>query len=895
MRSRSAEVRSAALAAFAAASVWVSLGTMMVLDARTLARAVALPPLWLLGAMAAAGAVVSVRLRWPPSRLWPLALTVLLWLPYLPSRVPAAFLIWDGPIEGLVWTAVAAGLLAPRVGAWLAHVGGGAVGDPRRAPWVAGLVAALCASLGFRAIEGLIPGGDEPHYLVITQSLLFDGDLRIENNHQRRDYWPYIQRDLKPDYLVRGQDGDIYPIHPPGVSVMVLPAFAAWGYHGAVATVIAATALAGALTWRTAWLLSGTAGGAWFAWAAVFLTAPYFFQEFTIFPDGAGGLLVAVGLWGVVRAATGRPPGPIGWAAAGGALAALPWFHTRFAVLAAALGLALALRARASEASPQTIERAPKRLRLVAFLLPPVVSAALWLTYFQVIWGTPNPAAPYGAFTNTSLSYMVRGIPGLLFDQQFGLVAAAPVYAVAALGWLALARRRVRLALELVAIAVPYVAAAASYGMWWGGESAPARFIAALLPAAALPLAWWWREHSAPGWRAFALALLLVSLLAVVPKLVVDGGTMIYNARDGVDLLLDWLAKSVDLPMAFPSLHRDAPALAWRDAAVWAASGLAVAGLAWGIGRRPMLGAERTWTLTVAGFAAASMAAAAIVWARNEMGVTPTRSQAAALDAWRPDWQTTTVHLRPWRSLTRETFARAIELGSTARAARQPGAPTLFRASWLPAADYDVVTTGASRLSGELTVLIGRTELPSERWRLEGRQEGYTGHVLRLPVPVYSVTVRGDGGAVGSIADLRLRVNALRTGAPTRGRYARRAARFGASRMFAMDDHLYLEPGGFWTRAEAVTEIVIDTDDPGRPTALWLQTGPVATTAVVSDGSWSERVGMGPLERRPVALPPRAGRDAWVLTIASGAGFRPNEHDPKSEDTRHLGVWIELR
>ena len=43
-----------------------------------------------------------------------------------------------------------------------------------------------------------MPGGDEPHYLVITQSLLYDGDLKIENNHQRGDYRAYYGGDLPP-------------------------------------------------------------------------------------------------------------------------------------------------------------------------------------------------------------------------------------------------------------------------------------------------------------------------------------------------------------------------------------------------------------------------------------------------------------------------------------------------------------------------------------------------------------------------------------------------------------------------------------------------------------------------------------------------------------------------
>ena len=82
------------------------------------------------------------------------------------------------------------------------------------------------------------PGGDEPHYLVITQSLLKDGDLQIENNYAARDYAAYFGGDIRPDYLVRGRDGQIYSIHAPGVSAVVLPTFALLGFRGAQATMV---------------------------------------------------------------------------------------------------------------------------------------------------------------------------------------------------------------------------------------------------------------------------------------------------------------------------------------------------------------------------------------------------------------------------------------------------------------------------------------------------------------------------------------------------------------------------------------------------------------------------------------------------------------------------------
>ena len=875
----------AGLPVVAGVSGWLSLATLMVTDDRTLARSAALPPLWWLAAFVIGAVAIAMLTRLSLARAWPLAISLLIWLPFLPFRIPVAFLVWTGPIEWAVWIAVVAGLLrkGPEI-------------PVARAPWITGAITVACAAAAFIAMEGAVPGGDEPHYLIITQSLLQDHDLRIENNHKQGDYKAYFKnQDLsKPDYLVRGKDGEIYPIHPIGVAAWVLPGFAIAGYRGAVATIILSTAAAAGVIWLAAfwflkpWHADASANAAWFAWAAVFLTTPFFFEEFTIFPDGAGALLASSALLLLVRLETGMETGVAWFGGTGLALALLPWFHTRFAVLAVSAGLVIGVRL--------VVRR--DWSALAAFAVVPVLLAAAWFGYFWMFWGTPNPAAPYAHLTETEWGNIRRGAPGLLFDQQFGLIAQAPVYALAIFGWLSLLRTRTRFAIEWLVLTVPYFLATAAYHMWWGGTSAPARFLTAVMPMAAIPLAWWWAERRTLAPRTLALTLLLLSIVFVIPHAFVRQGAMVFNDRDGFDLLLQWASNHVDLPMAFPGLHRGPEGFMMKETAVWGAAGLLLVLFAGVMARTRIRSAGATWTTIVWAAAIVAMIAGTTVWAMNgNPGVTAGRSQLAVLNDWHRNWQTTALRISPPRTLSADEFERQIEIGSTDRPSTsiaEKDAPTLLRVSFLPAGDYDIVTEGGESLGGELFLWTGKTELPTERWRLEGKRSGFTGLVASFPVAVYSATFRGDPEARASIRKLTLRVRALRVSEFGPQRFAQRAIRYGATRAFFMDDHAYMEGNGFWTRGESATMVVVDTDS-GQPAPdVVVQSGPVATSVRLRVGSWTSDVTLNAQERKSVALP-ASDQHRWPIEITTGAAFRPSDVVQGNGDTRPLGVWIELR
>lgn len=745
------------------------------------------------GAVGAAGPVVSMpwlmaglglgglELLRPNGILWP-------WLALaLPLVLPGASAVWlfSGPGVALAWAAAATAAAWTR----LAPASGrGSRARPQlsvAAPAILGVVWLGTASA---LVAPHAMSGDAPHYLTMARSLVEDGDLDLKNDYDDRTHRAFFAGSLEPRHTVANSWGQEYSFHGIGVAVLVAPAFGVLGAVGATWTLVVVMSAGAALLWTTVRDTTGQLGAAWFAWASLIGSAPYTLHAAAVYPDGPASLGVIGGLWLLARHRRERMPSLGTLAAVGAGLAALPWLHARLALPAGIFGLACLVA---------VLNDARDRWSRAAWLLMvPIISFAGWLAHSYVMFGTWNPAATIlGRTAPSALATAPAGIFGLLFDQEFGLLPTSPVFALAPLGLLSLIRRE-RLQAVAGGTALLGVTVTSSLWVWWGGDSAPARFLTVVLPVAATALGAAWATSGEPFRRVLLFALAL-SITVTALMTIVEGGVHTYNFPDGRGSIFEVLSPTVNVADAFPSMFRPGAtlrselpiAILWLGAA--ALGGVAVAW--WPRSAPGGLGAAALMVLLI-GSAAASAA-----WrARGVDARTPAMAQlhlATRLAAAAPS------HLGIWPPGSAGTLARRLAL-RTPESLRQSIDLRLYLPN-VPAGTYAIRThTGAVEGGSPCRVELGRDAPPYAAWDV-----GHTPPMLRLATAVHSVRVAG----CPTVDDVWLEPVAAPRASATA---ARRVSRIGALDVYALDDSSYVDGDGFWTGGDRTTAFLIAASAP---------------------------------------------------------------------------------
>jgi hypothetical protein len=540
---------------------------------------------------------------------------------------------------------------------------------------------------------------------------------------------------------------------------------------------------------------------------------------------------------------------------------------------------------------------------LLAIAVPYGVSLILWFAFFYWIWGTPWPQAPYGTLVQTNLLNLTFGGPGLIFDQEYGFVPYAPVFALAATGlwqmWRTGGNDR-RTALESILVFLALLAVVGAFRIWWGGTASPGRPVTSGLWLLALPIAVAVRVAPADSARRAAHHLLLwLSIGISAVMLYAEGGFLIANGRDGTSSLLEYLSPRWPAWSAAPSFIYHEPLTALIDTVAWlllaAAAGVVLSRI-----KTTRVGIASLAALCV-GFIAVSAGAALV----PHLPATPAwpgidvraRARTPLLDDFDRVARPVGVAYDPLRLISAAdvTTQSALEVRPGTRAESQPIRVLHNGRVSLPTGNYrlDIDWIGA-RQGEKVGLQIGRTGEAWRTWDVEPRPGEHWSTEFHLPFDAGFVGLRGTPElerTIGRIAFVPLSVI-------DRGRRPRYPEVLGASSTpgadyFYLDENALPEAKGFWIRGARTTRVMIQREHATGPLTLRLNSGLIPNRLRVSMPGWSDSVTLDPKFPGVIAVPV-PDRTLVTLEFAADHEFVPRELDPASTDPRTLGIWVEV-
>ena len=360
--------------------------------------------------------------------------------------------------------------------------------------------------------------GDEPHYLLIADSLLRDHDLRVLNNYSIDTP---VQRatgtKLDAPGHVEAHTDNQFSRHSPGLAfILVIPYWIA----GVIGTKIFMALLAGLwplLLYRVLFQVTGSERWSVLVALVLAIGLPFSAADNQIYPDLLAGMIIlCVTLKIFVRLKDQRRHSfsflSDLWT--GLLIALLPWLHFRFILPAVLLLVVYTYNAiRTPRESPAGSSRFQDRAPAVIV----ICSIVLMHVYSQIAFGSL-----FGYYHPDYFSFGAREtgmiFSGLHWDQTQGMFIQQPLFLLGLVGIALLIKANRQIAILLGILYASVLLTNASHPAWYGGYSFVGRF--------------WW-----------AVFALWVFPLAYVVKLLLAKNRIVLSALCGASIALQgWYA-----------------------------------------------------------------------------------------------------------------------------------------------------------------------------------------------------------------------------------------------------------------------------------------------------------------------------------------------------------------
>lgn len=342
--------------------------------------------------------------------------------------------------------------------------------------------------------------GDEPHYLLITKSLLSDGDVNLWNNFQNKDYLQFYpgQLDAHTKTGRRGAEFQ-YSRHVPGFSALILPAYALGASMGKTMAsalndpkyerkililvvrlfLCALAAVLSGMFYLIMETLLKNRKISLVAWGLFSFSTPLLFFSYRIYPEVIAAL-ISISVVYVFLIESKRSTFCL--LSVGLGIGLLPWFGLKYLVISFGCGLLFLI---------SFIKQKQKIEKYIYLALPIFFSAGFFLFFLWFLYGKLSLIAVYrgttvggnvtfNAFYHHNPVEFLRCWIGYLFDQRVGLFAYSPIFMLFFPGLILWLRKNRK---EVLSFLIPMTLywAFCSMSYYWGGYSPPGRTLLPVL------------------------------------------------------------------------------------------------------------------------------------------------------------------------------------------------------------------------------------------------------------------------------------------------------------------------------------------------------------------------------------------------------------------------------